>query len=71
MEVLKERTRHQERRERESTSVVKDLKEELDKRKSRIVHLDSSRLKIESELSEKDRLLFTFQNEKKQLQEQI
>jgi hypothetical protein len=50
LKVLKDRSRHQEKREKESSSLMKELREELDRKKSKIYQLDSSRHQIEGQL---------------------
>ena len=45
--------------------------DELDKRRSRILKLDSSRVHIESQLNQKDKLIVQIQQEKKKFQEQL
>ena len=47
------------------------LREELDKKKSKIYQLDSSKSKIQNQLSDKDRIINQLQGEKRKLVEAL
>ena len=47
------------------------MRDELDKRRSRIIQLDGSRAQVESQLGEKDKVISMLQQDKKRLQQQV